>query len=74
MGRSQSCELTDEGAETAAAKQAFGEILSNQTLTARQTRFIDTIINFLSVKGIFDAAMIFEPPNRYNHRSINGIV
>jgi type I restriction enzyme R subunit len=50
------------GLETAAAKQAFGEILSNQTLTAQQIRFIDTIINFLSVKGIIDPAMLFEPP------------
>jgi type I restriction enzyme R subunit len=50
------------GLETAAAKQAFGEILSNQNLTAQQIRFMDTIINFLSVKGIIDPAMLFEPP------------
>jgi type I restriction enzyme R subunit len=50
------------GLETNTAKQAFGEILSGQTLNSQQIRFMDTIINFFSVKGIIEPAMLFEAP------------
>jgi type I restriction enzyme R subunit len=50
------------GLEVQAAKMAFAEILNNQTLNAQQIRFIDTIINFLTVKGIIDPAILFEAP------------
>ncbi len=45
-----------------AAKLAFGEILSGQTLNSQQISFMDTIINFLTVKGVIEPAMLFEPP------------
>lgn len=48
------------GLDINAAKQAFGEILNNQTLKATQIRFINTIINYLSVNGIIDPAKLFE--------------
>jgi len=50
------------GLETNAAKQAFGEILSGQTLNSQQIRFMDTIINFFTVKGIIEPSMLFEAP------------
>jgi type I restriction enzyme R subunit len=50
------------GLETNAAKLAFGEILSGQTLNSQQIRFMDTIINFFTVKGVIEPAMLFEPP------------
>jgi type I restriction enzyme R subunit len=50
------------GLDTNAAKLAFSEILNNQTLNAQQIRFIDTIINYLSVKGIIEPALFFESP------------
>ena len=50
------------GLEVQAAKLAFAEILNNQTLNANQIKFIDTIINFLTVKGIIEPAMLFEAP------------
>lgn len=50
------------GLDANAAKQAFGEILVSQTLNSQQIRFMDTIINFLSVKGIIEPSMLFEPP------------
>jgi type I restriction enzyme R subunit len=50
------------GLEVQAAKLAFAEILNNQTLNAQQIKFIDTIINFLTVKGIIEPAMLFEAP------------
>jgi type I restriction enzyme, R subunit len=50
------------GLEVHAAQLAFAEILSNQTLNAQQIKFIDTIINYLSVKGVIEPAMLFESP------------
>ncbi len=50
------------GLDINAAKQAFGEILASQTLNAQQIRFIDTIINYLTVKGIIEPSRLFEAP------------
>lgn len=50
------------GLEVNAAQQAFGEILSGQTLNAQQIRFMNTVINFFTVKGVVEPAMLFEPP------------
>jgi type I restriction enzyme R subunit len=50
------------GLEVQAARLAFAEILNNQTLNAQQIRFMDTIINFLNVKGTIEPSMLFEAP------------
>ena len=50
------------GLDTNAAKMAFSEILSGQTLNSQQIRFMDTIINFFTVKGVIEPSMLFEPP------------
>jgi type I restriction enzyme R subunit len=50
------------GLDINAAKLAFGEILTNQTLNAQQIKFIDTIVNFFNVKGIVEPSRLFEPP------------
>lgn len=50
------------GLDVQAAKLAFAEVLNNQTLNVQQIRFIDTIINFLSVKGVIEPSMLFESP------------
>jgi len=50
------------GLDIQAAKQAFAEILNNQTLNAQQIRFMDTIINYLNIKGIIEPSMLFESP------------
>lgn len=50
------------GMDINAAKLAFGEILSNQTLNSTQIKFIDTIINFFSVNGTIEPSKLFEPP------------
>ncbi|HUW07894.1 MAG TPA: DEAD/DEAH box helicase family protein [Williamwhitmania sp.] len=59
------------GLDVNAAKMAFGEILNNQTLNAHQIRFINTIINFLNVKGIIEPSMLFDAP--FTDISSNGI-
>jgi type I restriction enzyme R subunit len=50
------------GLDANAAKLAFGKILGGQTLNSQQIRFMDTIINFFTVKGVIEPAMLFEPP------------
>lgn len=50
------------GLEINAAKEAFGVILGGQSLNSQQIRFMDTIINFFSVKGYIEPSMLFEPP------------
>lgn len=50
------------GLDINAAKVVFADLLSTQNLNSQQIRFIDLIINFLSVKGTIDPAMLFESP------------
>jgi len=50
------------GLDINVAKLAFGTILSQQTLNSQQIRFMDTLLNFFSVKGVIDAEMLFSPP------------
>jgi energy-coupling factor transporter ATP-binding protein EcfA2 len=59
------------GLEAKVAKELFGKILGNQNLNARQIKFMDTIINYLNVKGVIDPALFFEPP--FTDISSNGI-
>ena len=60
------------GLDANAAKQAFGDVLVNQTLNSQQIKFMDTIINFLTVKGIIEPSMLFEPP--FTDINSNGIM
>lgn len=50
------------GLDASAAKLAFGDVLINKTLNSQQIRFIDTIINFFTVNGSIEPALLFEPP------------
>lgn len=50
------------GLDANAAKLAFGEILTGQTLNSQQIRFMDTVINFFRVKGFIASGMLFESP------------
>lgn len=50
------------GMNREAAKQAFGEYLKRETLTANQIRFINQIIEYLTHNGVMDAALLYKPP------------
>jgi type I restriction enzyme R subunit len=50
------------GLEASAARQAFSEFLSAGTMTATQIRFIDILIDHLTVNGIIDKVMLVQPP------------
>jgi type I restriction enzyme, R subunit len=61
------------GLDVNAAKLAFGEFTC-QSLNPQQIRFIDTIINFFSIKGIKEPKMLFEPPfSELNSSGIMGL-
>ncbi len=55
------------GCDRAAAKAAFNQVLPTTNLTSNQIRFIETIIDNLTQKGIFDPAMLYEPPFTHLH-------
>ena len=62
------------GIDAQAAKLAFAEILNNQTLNAQQIKFIDTIINYLTIKGVIDPDMLFEAPfTDINSNGVSGL-
>lgn len=50
------------GLDVKAAKEAFSEFLTTIPLTADQQTFINKLIDFLVVKGVVDAAGLFEVP------------
>lgn len=50
------------GLDANAAKLAFSDILVGQLLNSQQIRFMDTIINYFTVKGVIEPSMLFEPP------------
>ena len=50
------------GLDANAAKMAFSELLQNQNFNTQQIRFIDTIINYFTVKGTVELLMLFQSP------------
>lgn len=62
------------GLEASAARQAFSEFLSAGTMTATQIRFIDIIIDHLTINGIIDKVMLVQAPfTDLNDKGIFGI-
>ena len=57
------------GLDANAAKLVFGEILGGQTLNSQQIRFMDTLINFFTVKGVISEEMLFDRPFTDLHAS-----
>jgi type I restriction enzyme R subunit len=50
------------GLDRSAAQAAFGEFLSDRSLTPRQIRFIEMVIDQLTARGVLDASSLHEPP------------
>jgi len=62
------------GLDINAAKTAFSDFLQASSLNSQQIRFIDTVINFLSVNGSIDPGMLFESPfTDINTNGLTGI-
>jgi type I restriction enzyme R subunit len=50
------------GMDRAAAQEAFSQFLSDHSLNTAQIRFIETIIDQLTSRGVMDASALYEPP------------
>ena len=60
------------GLDVEAAKTAFGSFVNSPNLNPQQIRFVDTIIQYLTVNGTIDGEAFFEPP--FTDISSNGLV
>jgi type I restriction enzyme, R subunit len=50
------------GMDRAAAQAAFSQFLNDRSLTAAQIRFIEMVIDQLTVRGMMTASALYEPP------------
>ena len=50
------------GLDRAAAQDAFSEFLSNRSLSTPQIRFIEMVIDQLTVRGVMEASALYEAP------------
>jgi len=62
------------GLDTAAARQEFSEFLKPAPMTSTQIKFIDIIIEHLSVNGIIEKALLVQPPfTDINDKGVFGV-
>ena len=50
------------GMDRAAAQRAFSGLLSDQSLTPPQIRFVEMVIDQLTARGVVEASALYEPP------------
>ncbi len=50
------------GLDINAAKEAFGDFLNDKSYNPQQIHFINKIIDYLTVNGIIESKILFEPP------------
>lgn len=55
------------GMDCEAAQEAFSDFLSDRSLTSSQVRFIETIIDQLTSRGVMDAKALYEPSFSHLH-------
>lgn len=60
------------GLDVQAAKTAFSKFINAPALNGQQIRFLDTIINYLTVNGTIEPAALFEPP--FTDIASNGLI
>lgn len=50
------------GLDRSAAQSLFAEFLTDRSLTPKQIRFIEMVVDQLTARGIMEASMLYEPP------------
>jgi len=60
------------GMDRAVAQAAFSVLLSDQSLTPPQIRFIEMIIEQLTARGVIEAGALYEPPLQQPARRRSG--
>lgn len=62
------------GCDRNAAKHAFARYLQGHSLNANQIRFVETIIDDLTQKGVMDPSQLYESPfSDFHHNGLDGI-
>lgn len=61
------------GMDRNAAKEAFGEFLDNNRYSSQQIRFVEMIIDRLTVHGVIEPGQLYEPPfTALHHQGLDG--
>jgi len=50
------------GLDRSAVQAAFSQFLNDQSLTPRQIRFVEMVIDQLTARGVVEASALYEPP------------
>ncbi len=62
------------GLDAIAAKALFADFINRDGINAEQMNFIDTLINFLTINGTIDKAMLFDRPfTDINQNGVMGV-
>lgn len=62
------------GLNAKAAKALFADFINREGINAEQMNFIDTLINFLTINGTIDKAMLFDRPfTDINQNGVSGL-
>ena len=62
------------GLDRNAAKQAFAQYLEGGNFGANQIRFVETIIDYLTQKGVMDPGLLYEPPfTDLHYKGLDGV-
>lgn len=62
------------GLDRQAVQQAFSKYLQGSTYNEKQIRFIEMMIDHLTIKGTLEASHLYEPPfNQIHYEGIDGV-
>ncbi|WP_434058286.1 type I restriction-modification enzyme R subunit C-terminal domain-containing protein [Acinetobacter pseudolwoffii] len=62
------------GLDRQAVQQAFSKYLQGSTYNEKQIRFIEMVIEHLTIRGTLEASQLYEPPfNQIHYEGIDGV-
>ncbi|MFX6888164.1 type I restriction-modification enzyme R subunit C-terminal domain-containing protein, partial [Acinetobacter baumannii] len=62
------------GLDRQAVQEAFSKYLQGTTYNDKQIRFVEMIIEHLTVRGTLEASQLYEPPfNQIHYEGIDGV-
>lgn len=62
------------GLDRQAVQQAFSKYLQGSTYNEKQIRFIEMVIDHLTIRGTLEASQLYEPPfNQIHYEGIDGV-
>jgi len=62
------------GLDRQAVQEAFSKYLQGSTYNEKQIRFIEMVIEHLTIRGTLEASQLYEPPfNQIHYEGIDGV-